>query len=104
MLAVLENLIVARNEPLTTILALYATPLTFFRTLDETLGRGMGWSDSPTSALIRVRSENARMIMLAPTFEHVLDQHAALDNVFVGGELFIIRGDEKDHFERLRRC
>jgi hypothetical protein len=22
---------------------------TFFRTLDETLGRGMGWSDSPTS-------------------------------------------------------
>ncbi len=23
--------------------------ITFFRTLDETLGRGMGWSDSPTS-------------------------------------------------------
>ena len=31
-------------------------------------------------------------------FEHVLDEDAALSNFLVDDELFIIGGDEEDHF------
>lgn len=31
------------------------------------------------------------------TFEHVFDEDAALDNFLVGVELFVVRGDEKNH-------
>jgi hypothetical protein len=31
-------------------------------------------------------------------FQHVLDEDAALGNFLVDDKLFIIRGDEEDHF------
>ena len=31
-------------------------------------------------------------------FEHVLDEDAALSNFLVDDKLFVIRGDEEDHF------
>lgn len=32
------------------------------------------------------------------TFEHVLDEYAALDDFLVGMELFVVGGYEEDHF------
>lgn len=37
------------------------------------------------------------------TFEHVFDEDAALDNFLVGMELFVVGGDEEDHFV-MRGC
>jgi hypothetical protein len=71
--------------------------LTFFKTLDETFGNGIGWSLSPTSegrvsgwwAACGRKSGN--------TFEHVFDQYGTLCNFLVDDELFVIGGDEKNH-------
>lgn len=32
------------------------------------------------------------------TFKHVLDEHAALNDILLGRELFIIGGDKENHF------
>jgi hypothetical protein len=32
------------------------------------------------------------------TFKHVLDENTALDDLFIGVKLFIVRSDEEDHF------
>ena len=46
--AVFENL---RNMSHLRFRSQYDLNFTFFNTLDETLGRGIGWSDSPTSRI-----------------------------------------------------
>lgn len=74
---------------------------TFFNTLEETLGRGMGWSDSPTSKNKRRWSVRATQPgeERKRTLEHVLDENGALDNLLVGIELLVVGRDEEDHFE-----
>ncbi len=71
--------------------------LTFFKTLDETFGSGIGWSLSPTS--------EGRVLgwwivcgwESWATFEHVFDQYGTFCDVLVNDELFVIRGHEKNH-------
>jgi hypothetical protein len=70
--------------------------LTFFKTLDETFGNGIGWSLSPTSEA-RVSGCWACGRKSGNTFEHVFDQYGTFRNVLVDDELFVIRGDEKNH-------
>jgi len=70
----------------------------FFRTLDETLGSGIGWSLSPTSEKSRVSGRlTGGIIGLGFTLEHVFDKHGAFCDVLFDDELFVIRGDEKNH-------
>ena len=72
---------------------------TFFSTDEETLGNGMGWSLSPTSEGDEaVRYEMAGVVRGGvPTFEHILDEDAALSDFLVDDELLIIGGDEENH-------
>lgn len=71
---------------------------TFFRTLEVTLGRGMGWSDSPTSEKAFRGRADAAAGRLA--FQHVLDEHRADDNILLGLEGLIVGGNKLDnHFE-----
>jgi hypothetical protein len=65
------------------------------RTLEDTLGKGIGWSLSPTSGKGTPLAHVSRMTLNATlTFKHVLDEHAALDDILVGVELFVVRSDE----------
>lgn len=41
---------------------------------------------------------NLEWIKGTRTFEHIFDKDAAFDNFLVGVELFVVRGDEEDHF------
>jgi hypothetical protein len=73
---------------------------TFFSTLEDTFGNGIGWSLSPTSAQWRHALENSNRATAnsrARTFEHVLDQHRALGDLLVHDKLLIIRSDEENH-------
>jgi hypothetical protein len=64
---------------------------TFFRTLEETLGKGIGWSVSPTSLTDkRLNTGAATLKIVLITFEHVLDENAALDNFLVCVELLVV--------------
>jgi hypothetical protein len=77
--------------------------LAFFKTLEETLGRGMGWSDSPTSKEKKdLRGLWRTGLETRHTLKHVLDEDAALNDLLVGVELFVIGSDEKDHFVVMR--
>lgn len=76
---------------------------TFFRTLEETLGRGMGWSLSPTSVDGSSLSAQRREARTTPTtrrtLEHVLDEDTAFGNLLVHDELLIIGSDEENHLQ-----
>lgn len=72
---------------------------TFFKTLDETLGSGMGWSLSPTSKKVACKGRWMRCTRMRFTFEHVFDQDGTFCDVLFDDKLFIIRGDKKDHCE-----
>ena len=68
------------------------------RTLDDTLGSGIGWSLSPTSVDRHCQKKVWHKASDGqPTFKHVLDEHAALGDLLVDDELLIVGGDEKNH-------
>lgn len=101
--------------------------LTFLSTLDETLGRGIGWSVSPMSAGAK-RSECQKLQSLLKldvsvilgrcetrvgaepvvfcelTFEHLLDEYGSLSDVAIDGELLVVGGSQADHFGDFARC
>ena len=78
--------------------------LTFFSTDEETLGNGIGWSLSPTSVGekrgldMEWRKAAAEGGGGELAFEHVLDEDAAFSNFLVDDELFVIGGDEENHY------
>ncbi len=72
--------------------------ITFFITLEDTLGRGIGWSDSPTSKRDNQQAGWVARNKGGLAFKHVLDEHAALNNFSISGELLIVRSDKDDHF------
>jgi hypothetical protein len=58
----------------------------------------MGWSDSPTSGTEHGETGMSQRVAGSRTLEHVFDEDAALDNLLVGVELFIVRSNEENHF------
>lgn len=89
------------------------TGLTFLRTLEETLGRGIGLSDSPTSGLVcrRERERRSAAVRANPlaraglrgrascvvcrrgkelTLDHVLDEDGAVGDILLDGELLVV--------------
>lgn len=71
--------------------------LTFFKTVDDTFGNGIGWSLSPTSEVWVSGWWAACEQKSGTTFEHVFYQYGTLCNFLVDDELFVIRGNEKNH-------
>ena len=71
---------------------------TFFITLEETFGSGIGWSVSPTSVLYQCYV--ARRGDAIRTLEHVLDKDGALGDLLVHDKLLVVRRDEKNHDDK----
>ena len=69
---------------------------TFFKTLDETFGNGIGWSLSSTSEG-RVSWWWAACEWESGTTCEVFDQCGTFRNILIDDELFVIRGEEKNH-------
>lgn len=74
---------------------------TFFKTLAVTLGRGIGWSLSPTSAEAMSTMWQHFSLTLR-TLQHVLDEHRALSDILVDGEGLVVGCDEDNHDGRRR--
>jgi hypothetical protein len=65
------------------------------KTLEVTLGNGIAWSDSPTSAA--TTSEMEALKGETNTFEHVTDENRALDNISVAIEGLAVAGGDENH-------
>lgn len=77
---------------------------TFLRTLAETLGSGIAWSDSPTSACARGGVQGCQSCLGIDsgvqgrelTLEHVLDEDGTDGDLVLDLELFALAGRELD--------
>ena len=98
MLAVLQNLGSIRSNQWAADTAAYRAQCAPSSTRWKTRS-GEGWAGRSRRHLVKTRSERENTVAhaIVLTFEHVLDEDAALSNLLVDDELFVVRCHEENH-------